>query len=52
MGVPFIASSLAGVRVPAQIYEAEKDRLLVPRFHTEWIARNMPKAELHRIPNT
>jgi predicted dienelactone hydrolase len=50
-GVPFTASSLADIRIPTQIYEAEKDRFLVPRFHAEWIAQNMPKAELHRVPN-
>lgn len=50
-GVPFTASSLAEVRVPTQIYEAEKDRFLVPRFHAEWVARNMPKAELYRVPD-
>ncbi|WP_412180067.1 alpha/beta hydrolase family protein, partial [Variovorax paradoxus] len=50
-GVPFTAASLAQVRVPTRIYEAEQDRFLVPRFHAEWIARNMPAAELRRIPN-
>ncbi|KPV34561.1 dienelactone hydrolase [Variovorax paradoxus] len=45
------AASLAQVRVPTRIYEAEQDRFLVPRFHAEWIARNMPAAELRRIPN-
>lgn len=50
-GVPFTAASLAQVRVPTRIYEAEQDRFLVPRFHAEWIARNMPTAELRRIPN-
>ncbi|MGJ7504365.1 alpha/beta hydrolase family protein [Variovorax sp. ZT5P49] len=50
-GVPFTASSLAEIKVPTQIYEAEQDRFLVPRFHAEWIAQNMPGAELHRVPN-
>ncbi len=31
-----------GARAHARIYEAEQDRFLVPRFHAEWIARNMP----------
>ncbi|WP_426391423.1 alpha/beta hydrolase family protein [Variovorax sp. R-27] len=50
-GVVFTSSSLAEIRIPTQIYEAELDRFLVPRFHAEWIAQNMPRAELHRVPN-
>lgn len=50
-GVPFTAASLADIRVPTRIYEAEQDRFLVPRFHAEWVARNMPAAELRRIPD-
>ncbi|SFQ25043.1 alpha/beta fold hydrolase [Variovorax sp. 770b2] len=49
--VLFTASSLAEVRVPTLIYEAEQDRFLVPRFHAEWVAQNMPAAQLHRIPD-
>ena len=51
VGVVFNAQSLAKVRIPVAIYEAEQDRFLVPRFHAEWIARNLPGAELHRVPN-
>jgi predicted dienelactone hydrolase len=51
VGVVFSARSLANVRIPTAIYEAEKDRFLVPRFHAEWIASNLPRAELHRVPN-
>ena len=51
LGVMFPAASLASVRIPVLIYEAELDRFLVPRFHAEWIARNMPGAELRRVPN-
>jgi predicted dienelactone hydrolase len=50
-GVLFSAESLATVRVPVAIYVAELDRFLVPRFHGEWIASNLPGAELHRVPN-
>ena len=39
VGVVFSAQSLAKVRIPTAIYEAEQDRFLVPRFHAEWIAR-------------
>jgi predicted dienelactone hydrolase len=49
-GVLFSASSLAAIRVPAAIYEAEQDHFLVPRFHAEWIARHLPGAEVHRVP--
>jgi len=51
MGVAFTASSLAEIRIPLQIQEAQEDRFLVPRFHAEWIAQNVPAAELHRTPN-
>ena len=51
VGVVFTAQSLAAIQVPTAIYEAESDRFLVPRFHAEWIAGNMPRAELHRVPN-
>ena len=50
-GVVFTASSLANIRMPVAIYEAEKDRWLVPRFHAEWIAQNLPGVELHRVAN-
>lgn len=33
------------------IHEAELDRFLVPRFHAEWVASNLPAANLHRVPN-
>ena len=51
VGVLFTAQSLAKVRLPVAVYEAEQDRWLVSRFHTGWIARNLPGAELHRVPN-
>lgn len=51
VGVVFSAQSLAKIRIPTAIYDAEQDRFLVPRFHAEWIARNLPGAELHRAPN-
>ncbi len=51
VGVIFSAQSLSGIRIPTAIYEAEQDRFLVPRFHAEWIARNMPGAEMHRVAN-
>ena len=51
VGVIFSAQSLSGIRIPVAIFEAEQDRFLVPRFHAEWIARNMPGAEMHRVAN-
>ena len=50
-GVPLTAESLATVRPATMIYEAELDRFLVPRFHAEWVASNLPAANLHRVPN-
>ena len=50
-GVLLTAESLATVRSSTMIYEAELDRFLVPKFHAEWVAKNLPAANLHRVPN-
>ena len=50
-GVPLTAESLGAVRSATMIYEAELDRFLVPRFHAEWVASNLPAPNLHRVPN-
>jgi predicted dienelactone hydrolase len=50
-GVPLTPESLAAIRIPVLIYEAELDRFLVPKFHAERIAKDMPSAELRRIGN-
>lgn len=50
-GVMFTASSLAAIKVPTAVYAAEHDRWLVPRFHAEWIARNVPGVEFQKIPD-
>ena len=50
-GVLLTAESLASVRPATMIYEAELDRFLVPRFHAEWVASNLPAPNLHRVPN-
>jgi predicted dienelactone hydrolase len=50
-GVPLTAESLATVRSATMIYVAELDRFLVPRFHAEWVASNLPAPNLHRVPN-
>jgi predicted dienelactone hydrolase len=51
LGVVFPAESLAQIRIPTLVVEAERDRFLVPRFHAEWIARNVPGVQLRRVPN-
>lgn len=48
-GVLFSAESLAQVRVPTALYEAEQDRYLVSRFHAQWIAKNVPGVEHQRV---
>jgi predicted dienelactone hydrolase len=50
VGVVFTSRSLASIRIPVAIYEAEADRFLVPRFHAEWIAKALPGVQLHRVP--
>jgi predicted dienelactone hydrolase len=50
-GVPLTPESLAAIRIPVLIYVAELDRFLVPRFHAERIAKDLPSAELRRIGN-
>lgn len=50
-GVLLTAESLATVRSATMVYEAELDRFLVPRFHAEWVAKNLPAPNLHRVPN-
>jgi predicted dienelactone hydrolase len=51
VGVVFSEASLARIHIPVAVYEAQSDRWLVPRFHAEWVARNVPGAALHRVPN-
>lgn len=50
-GATFTASSLADIKVPTLIYAAELDRWLVPRFHADWIALNVPRAASHQVRN-
>jgi predicted dienelactone hydrolase len=50
-GVLLTAKSLATVSSATLIYQAELDRFLVPRFHAEWVAKNLPAANLRRVPN-
>ena len=50
-GVLLSAESRAAVRPATMIYEAELDRFVVPRFHAEWVASQLPAPNLHRVPN-
>lgn len=50
-GVLLSADSLARVRPATLVYEAERDRFLVPRFHAEWVAAHLPAPRLHRVAN-
>ena len=50
-GVLLTAESLATVRSATMVYEAALDRFLVPRFHAEWVASNLPAPNLRRVPN-
>lgn len=50
-GVPLTAESLAAVRPATLVYVAQLDRYLVPRFHAEWVASQLPAPRLHRAPN-
>jgi predicted dienelactone hydrolase len=51
LGAVFTEASLAGVRIPVDVYAAEADRWLVPRFHAARIARLVPGAEWHNVAN-
>lgn len=51
LGVVFTWPSLTSVQVPVSVHAAGLDRWLVPRFHADWIARNLPRATLHREDN-
>lgn len=51
LGSVFTAQSLANIRIPVDLYEAEKDSFLVPRFHAEWVAQNVPGVQVQRVAN-
>jgi len=51
VGAVFDPGSLAAIAVPVSIYVAASDRYLVPRFHGQWVAAQMPTATLHLVPN-
>lgn len=51
LGVVFDPSSLRRVTTPVAIWVADLDRFLVPRFHADWLAQQLPSTSLHRVPN-
>ncbi len=51
LGVVFDPESLRRVTTPVAIWVADLDRFLVPRFHAEWLARQLPSTALRRVPN-
>jgi predicted dienelactone hydrolase len=51
MGVVFDPESLRRVTTPVAIWVADLDRFVVPRFHAEWLAQQLPSTSLRRVPN-
>ena len=51
MGVVFDPASLRRVTTPVAIWVADLDRFLVPRFHGEWAAQQLPSTPLRHVPN-
>lgn len=51
LGGVYSARSLASIKTPTRVYEADLDRYLVPRIHAEWIVKNASDIELRRVPN-
>jgi predicted dienelactone hydrolase len=45
IGAPLTPEFLAAIKIPVVIYVAELDRFLVPKFHAERIAKDIPAAE-------
>ncbi len=51
LGVVFDPESLRRITTPVAIWVADLDRFLVPRFHAEWLAQQLPSTSLRRVPN-
>jgi predicted dienelactone hydrolase len=51
VGAVFDDRSLAAITIPVAIYQSDRDSWLVPRFHAGRIARALPAARLHRVPD-
>lgn len=50
VGVVFDAAALQQVRVPVRIYTAQFDQVLNSRYHGDWLARQVPRAEAVSVP--
>lgn len=51
MSVVFDPESLRRITTPLAIWVADLDRFLVPRFHAEWAAKQLPANTLRHVPN-
>jgi len=51
MAVVFDPESLRRVTTPVAIWVADLDRFLVPRFHAEWAAKQLPSTTMRHVPN-
>ena len=51
VGVVFDPDSLRRLTTPVAVWVAALDRFLVPRFHGEWLAQQLPANPLRRVPN-
>ena len=51
LAVVFDPESLRRITTPVAIWVADLDRFLVPRFHAEWAAKQLPPNALRRVPN-
>ena len=49
VGAFFPEENLRNIRVPVRVYLAEKDEILVPRFHAGYVAQTIPGAESVRV---
>jgi predicted dienelactone hydrolase len=50
VGAMFMVPSLQAIDIPMQVYAAEKDRWLPPRFHAARIAQTVPGAAFQVVP--
>ena len=51
LGVVFDPESLRRMTTPVAVWVATLDRFLVPRFHGEWLAQQLPATALRQVPN-
>jgi predicted dienelactone hydrolase len=51
IGVVFAPESLTRIDVPLQVVTAEKDAVLTPKYHGDWLRARLPQAEFEQVPN-